>query len=107
MDDFTDLRAMWAEADKIAIDYRSTPEIEHLKTIQKGIEGLKAHGWRDATYCPKDGTRFLAIEPGSVGVFPCYYQGEWPNGHWWIEAHGDLWPARPILYKDMPKDQPK
>jgi hypothetical protein len=50
----------------------------------------------------KDGSRFLAIEAGSTGVYPCYYQGEWPKGSWWAEAHGDLWPARPVLWKPMP-----
>jgi len=44
-------------------------------------ERLKKLGWRDAVYCPKDGTDFAIIEPGSTGVFTGFYLGEWPDGH--------------------------
>lgn len=46
-------------------------------------------GWREASYCPKDGTHFQAIEAGSTGIHDANYTGEWPNGSWWItEARG-------------------
>ena len=60
---------------------------------------LKEMGWRDAMYCPKDGTTFDVIEPGSTGIHPCHYEGDWPTGSWWI-SDGDLWPSRPILFRD-------
>lgn len=98
------LRQMWAEADKKANGWRETGEEKLLMQMLDATEGLKACGWRDIEYCPKDGSRFLAITPGSTGVFPHYYQGEWPDGSWWCEAHGDLWPSRPILWKPMPSN---
>ena len=60
---------------------------------------LKELGWEEAMYCPKDGTGFLAIESGSTGIHDCYYDGEWPDGHWWTPSEGDLWPSHPILWK--------
>ena len=95
---------IWREADKKRKEYRSIGEVELLNQMFDRYNGLRELGWRSIDYCPKDGTRFLAIEAGSTGVFPCYYQGEWPKGTWWTEAHGDLWPSRPILFK--PIDEP-
>ena len=37
---------------------------------------LKDFGWRDAIYCPKDGSFFDVIEAGSTGIHNCLYQGE-------------------------------
>lgn len=93
---------MWAEADKKARDWRDAGDIKLLKQMHDAYQGLEACGWRQIIYCPKDGTRFLAIEAGSTGVYPCHYRGQWPTGSWWSEAHGDLWPSRPILWKPMP-----
>lgn len=98
------LRQMWAEADKKAKNWREAGDVKLLEQMHDAWAGLKACGWREIEYCPKDGSRFLAISAGSTGVFPHYYRGEWPNGHWWAEAHGDLWPARPILWKPMPSN---
>ena len=67
---------------------------------------LKELGWREAIYCPKDGTSFQVIEPGSTGIFPCHYQGEWPAGSWWIEEDGGC-PSHPVLFKLYPEDQAK
>ena len=60
---------------------------------------LKELGWNDAIYCPKDGTEFHAIEPGSTGIHDCRYDGEWPDGRWWIIGDGDLYPSRPVLFR--------
>ncbi len=68
---------------------------------------LKELGWRDACYCPKDGTLFDVIEAGSTGIHECHYQGDWP-GTYWIHSDNDLWPARPILFRARalpPNDQ--
>lgn len=58
-------------------------------------------GWKDAVYCPKDGTVFEVIEPGSIGIFKCQYEGEWPKGTWWILGDGDMFPARPVLFRPI------
>jgi len=60
---------------------------------------LKELGWAEAIYCPKDGSVFDAIEAGSTGIHKCTYEGVWPSGTWWVSAHGDLSPSRPILYR--------
>jgi hypothetical protein len=60
---------------------------------------LKELGWREAIYSPKDGSSFKVIEPGSTGIHDCIYMGEWPDGAWWIQEAGDLWPSRPVLFK--------
>lgn len=99
-----DIRAMWAAADKKEKDWRDAGEGVLLERMHDAWAGLKACGWREIEYCPKDGSRFLAISAGSTGVFPHHYRGEWPDGHWWCEAHGDLWPSRPILWKPMPSN---
>lgn len=78
-----------------------------LRVMFECHQRLKELGWNDAIYCPKDGTAFEAIEPGSTGVFRCYYTGEWPNGHWWLEDGGDVYPARPVLFRLYPEDAAK
>ncbi len=101
------LRAIWAAADKKAKDWREAGEVKLLEQMLDAREGLKSLGWRDGQYAPKDGTRFLSIEAGSTGVFPCYWM---PNKHmadgggFWSEAHGDLWPATPTLWKPLPSN---
>jgi hypothetical protein len=74
-------------------------ERDALEVMFAAYDRLRAFGWCDAIYCPKDGTVFDAIEAGSTGIFPCHYSGEWPDGHWWVEDGGDLWPSRPILFR--------
>jgi hypothetical protein len=66
---------------------------------------LEEMGWKDAVYCPKDGSEFSAIESGSTGIHLCTYSGEWPKGMWWIHD-GDTWPARPILWRPRKPDDP-
>ena len=60
---------------------------------------LKELGWQEAQYCPKDGSLFDAIEPGSTGIHQCQYEGEWPKGCYWIVGDNDLWPSRPVLVR--------
>jgi hypothetical protein len=64
---------------------------------------LQELGWRDAMYCPKDGSQFEVIEAGSTGIHVAHYHGEWPNG-WWVAADGDLWPSHPILWRPIHHD---
>ena len=95
------LREMWEAADKKALDYRTQGEKAILEKMVDAFHGLKSLGWKEACYCPKDGSTFLVIEAGSSGTHKCHYTGEWPTGSWWIEASGDLWPSRPILWKPL------
>ena len=71
-----------------------------LRMLGDVSQRLRELGWSDAIYCPKDGTVFDAIEFGSTGVHACHYEGEWPNGHWWIADGGDLWPSRPVMFRN-------
>lgn len=70
-----------------------------LSRMFDGYDRLRQLGWRDAIYCPKDGTIFEVIEAGSTGIHICHYEGEWPKGTWWVHGDGDLWPSRPILFR--------
>lgn len=64
---------------------------------------LKELGWNDACYCPKDGSEFLVLEPGSTGQHICVYSGEWPKGSYWIQdAELGPSPSSPILFKPLP-----
>src|SRR5258708_7682666 len=85
--------AIWEAAKKQQRERaeRIPDEATALRVMQDAYTRLKELGWRDAIYCPKDGTRFQAIESGSSGVHHCYYHGKWPNGSWWIEDE-DTWP---------------
>ena len=70
-------------------------------------------GWRDAVYCPKDGTPFQIIEAGSTGVFDAVYSGEWPHGYIVTHDDSDSYVSKPggtILFKPIapsPLDLPK
>lgn len=77
-------------------------EQDALSRMFECYKRLKELGWNEAMYCPKDGTVFYAIEAGSTGIHESHYDGEWPNGMWWIHNKGDLWPSRPILFKLKP-----
>lgn len=101
-DPFTELRNHWERCAAEQPDFRSPEESELLEQMHQRHESLRKLGWNDAIYCPKDGTIFLSISAGSTGIHECYYDGEWPTGSWWVQDAGDLWPARPILWKPLP-----
>lgn len=91
-----------AHQDRVA---RMPDEKSALNTLHDAYTRLKDMGWRDAIYCPKDGSTFEIIEVGSTGIFRAHYQGEWPTGSWWAEDAGDLWPSRPALFRLLPEAQ--
>lgn len=82
-------------------------EQDAINVMQEAFQRLRELGWNDAIYCPKDGSSFDAIEPGSTGIFRTHYSGEWPDGGWWSEDGGDLWPARPVLYRQTDEEKAK
>lgn len=77
-------------------------ELDAIRAMQDAYIRLKDLGWRDAIYCPKDGSIFDAIEVGSTGIHACSYMGDWPTGTWWVHAAHDLWPSRPVLFRISP-----
>lgn len=103
-----DADALLAEADRAKAERasRMPDEAAALRTMQDAYTRLGELGWRDAIYCPKDGSAFQAIEAGSTGIHRCTYHGTWPSGSWWVHD-GDGWPSRPILFRLYPEDQAK
>ncbi|MEG3086205.1 hypothetical protein [Sphingomonas sp. PB4P5] len=93
--------ALWAAADankaKRAADMPT--EQDAINALSSAYRRLKELGWNDPIYCPKDGSSFDVIEAGSTGIHSAHYEGEWPDGSWWIAEGGDLWPSRPTLYR--------
>lgn len=94
-------KALWDQCEraKEARQLRLPDEDTCRKAMFDAYDRLKEFGWREAIYCPKDGTHFDAIEAGSTGIFESWYEGEWPDGHWYALDGGDIWPARPILFR--------
>jgi hypothetical protein len=79
---------------------RELPTIEDcLRMNVKLHQRMRELGWRDAIYCPKDGTEFDAIEFGCGAAGTCHYDGEWPKGSWWMHSEGDLWSSLPVMFK--------
>lgn len=74
-------------------------EADCIDLIQAAWRRLQDLGWEDIMYSPKDGTSFRVIEFGSQGIHDCTYVGEWPEGGWFVQADGDLWPARPLCFR--------
>jgi hypothetical protein len=101
--------ALWArcEAAQKKREADMPDEQAAIDVMGQAHERLRELGWREAIYCPKDGSSFRVIETGSTGIHRAHYSGEWPKGSWWIEADGDLWPSRPCLFKLYPEDQVK
>jgi hypothetical protein len=60
-------------------------------------------GWRDATYCPRDGRMLKFIEAGSSGIHDGHCDDQ-DKAHKrptvWLHSSGDLWPSQPVLYRD-------
>ena len=102
------LRKKEAESIMAAIERTAALRAEQMPDEQAAIKTLfdawlrlKELGWKEAQYCPKDGSLFAAIENGSTGVHRCRYEGEWPDGHWWIVGDDDLYPSRPCLWRPL------
>lgn len=89
------------EKDRLA--EKMPDELAALIQMNEAFTRLKQLGFREACYCPKDGTMFDAIEAGSTGIHDCNYSGEWPKGYYHIYAHNDIWPSQPILFREKKK----
>ena len=84
-----------AETARMMPDESST-----LAIMARAYHRMGDFGWRDAIYCPKDGSFFDVVEAGSGGIFRANYRGEWPDGQWWVYSDGDIYSSRPILFRD-------
>lgn len=99
-------REIWEQADaaKAKRAEAMPDEASALRAMHDAHTRLTELGWREAIYCPKDGSPFDVIEAGGTGVHRAYYEGEWPTGRWWITSpDGDQWPSRPILFRLDPE----
>lgn len=74
-----------------------------LRAMHDAFTRLRELGWREAAYCPKDGSMFDCIEAGSTGIHRGYYSGEWPTGSWTVADEHDSYPSRPILFRLDPE----
>jgi hypothetical protein len=81
-----EMDALLTELDdqKAARTAKMPTERDALLQMFEARQRLEELGWRDAIYCPKDGSEFSAIEFGSTGVHLCTYSGEWPTGSWLV-----------------------
>jgi hypothetical protein len=102
-----DAERLWRdiEAREADLATRLPDEDACLRTMMDAHTRLEKLGWRDAIYCPKDGTVFEIIEAGSTAISRAHYEGTWPNGRWWAHCDGDLWPSRPILFRPISASQ--
>lgn len=76
-----------------------------LRHMTDARHRLRDEGWREAMYCPKDGSRFAVIEYGSTGIFEGTYWGEWPDGKLYVcdgftHPHGALFKEIDALTDD-------
>lgn len=95
----TEAEALWAKCE--AEDTRRRELMPDEASANRTWIRLKEHGWREACYCPKDGSEFEVIEAGSTGYHRCIYEGEWPTGRYWIVEPGDMSPSRPVLFRPL------
>lgn len=101
--------ALWAscEADRERRASDMPDEKAALKILFDAWLRLKELGWREAAYCPKDGSPFQIIEAGSTGIFDAFYQGKWPDGYIISHDEHDSYVSRPgstLLFRSKSTD---
>lgn len=101
-DDHFNLIAHWAKHEAMEREERQSWAHPMMNEIYKMTLVLMYHeGWKDASYCPKDGSVFLGWSPTQSMPYRCVYSGEWPTGSWLALQDGDAWPCRPVLFKPL------
>ncbi len=96
--------ALWAASEKAERERKgrypdSATAISTLSDARRSL--IADHGWREGVYCPKDGTLFAVITPGSTGIFSGYYLGEWPDGE--VLAADSVYDPSGLLFKPLDK----
>jgi hypothetical protein len=94
--------ALWAaaEAEQQARAKDMPTEEDAVRAMCRAYQRLRELGWKETMY--RSSERFgmqRIIEPGSSGIHEGRYDGEWPDGSWWL-YDGDVWPSQPCLAKD-------
>ncbi len=81
----TDAEALWkrCEDDKAQLAAIMPDDKAALRVLSNAYVRLKDLGWKEACYCPKDGSTFHSISVGSTGIGDTCYQGDWPTGKYW------------------------
>lgn len=74
-------------------------EQDAVSAMWSAYQRLRELGWREACYAPTDRPLRL-IEPGSSGIQDGNCEGEWPDKHFWVSEAGDIWPSRPVLFRE-------
>lgn len=87
------------EARGTALARAMPDEAAALRVLFAAYERLKALGFKDAVHCPKDGKARQFIEVGSSGIHVGHREDD---GAVWLADAGDLWPSRPILFRELP-----
>lgn len=77
------LKACDEEKQKRAVDMPTAQDA--LAAISRSTTRLRDLGWKDAIYCPKDGSTFAVIEYGSTGIFTGLYSGDWHDGRIYLD----------------------
>lgn len=106
------IRASEAAAIMAAVDEAKRRRAELMPTERDAVRAmweayhrLEELGWRNATYCPRDGRTLLFIEAGSSGIHEGHCDDP-DTAHRrptvWLHDHGDLWPSQPVLYREPP-----
>ncbi len=95
--DAPDLQRMWAEAARRQRNWEAAGEAAHLAVWRDAYNALLHLGWRDAHHAPTD-RRILGI--GGSGHVRVHQR---LGAHWFAEDAGDLWPSRPVLWKELPE----
>lgn len=101
---FNALMAAFEKADRLRAE-KMPDEKAAILQLNEAHTRLKELGWKEAIYCPKDGSMFSSIEAGSTGIHQCNYEGEWPQGSWNV-YDGDVWPSHPILWRPRKDTDP-
>lgn len=94
----------WDRAQKARAAAMPT-EKDAIGALWEAFQRLRELGWREACYCPKDGSGFQIIEVGSTGIFDAHYSGEWPDGYIISSDGHDSYVSRPggaLLYRIKP-----
>lgn len=104
------LRASEAELIMDAADKAEKRRAEIMPTEQDAVRAmwdayrrLEELGWRNATYCPRDGRMLLFIEAGSSGIHEGHCDDQdtaYRRPTVWLHDHGDLWPSQPVLFRE-------
>lgn len=98
----TRIMARLDEAKKRRAEMMPTEE-DAARQMWEAYHRLEELGWRNVTYCPRDGRVLMFIEAGSSGIHEGHCDDQ-DQAHRrptvWLHDHGDLWPSQPLLYRE-------